>query len=648
MQRLIELFIDTNTMELYNRDGALGASTPSISAGELVQLNVQLCDGAPDFDESGAVTNPDTRFAGTLAAGEFVVDNNYNWYDPVTIMDAVTAGSAIETLEIQSTTTPRTLGTIIIAGTDYVNYCESVKTETGYLLTLADAEFSPAAFTPSVNCDAGSAARNLERPVIVSAQNDSTGRETGLFTGLLDAANPVYESLIEGNKEISGTILEVNIYDEGRSVFRARFDFDCLGAIAASSSAGYIKSNVWTEADSRYIRLSDWTQPDEYQFSADGSTEWHDTQTDDDVYIRIRRPAGEWGQAIKLPAGPQGPQGPQGPAGSGSGDMLKSEYDTDNDGKVDAADEADDALNVGGKTAAQVATAVDNSHTHSNKTTLDKLGESGGKLTFNGSEVGGGGTADSVAWENVTGKPSTFPPADHTHEIANVNGLQSALDAKGTVKTVNGVEPDSSGNVTIETGGGGLTSVSVGNGLTGNGTSGNPIKLDLSNAVMEHDCNINAQSRRFGVYLLNEVEISATSISLTSDSLELITGPINIFIQEDSLFIDASQILLNRHNQNTAGGFAIVGEDGKLPSSIIPVSSNRHPFTSSDLSSNVLTITTTGNVTGVIDDSGKAWNFADEEVTYTDSTVSVDLSGVLARKGIVTPAGTWKLMLYGA
>ena len=69
----------------------------------------------------------------------------------------------------------------------------------------------------------------------------------------------------------------------------------------------------------------------------------------------------------------------------------------------------------------------------------------------------GGGTADSVAWDNVTGKPSTFPPSSHTHKISDVDGLQSALDAKGTVKSVNGVEPDSSGNVTIETGGGGGT-----------------------------------------------------------------------------------------------------------------------------------------------------------------------------------------------
>ena len=268
MQRLIELFIDTNTLEFYNRDGALGASTPSISAGELVQLNVQLCDGAPDFDESGAVKNPDTRFSGSSASAEFVVDNNYNWYDPVTLVNAVTSGSAIETLEIQSTTTPRPLGTIVLGGTDYVNYCEAVKTETGYLLTLADAEFSPASFTPSVNCDAGSAARNIERPVIVSAQNDSTGRETGLFTGLLDAANPVYESLIEGNKEISGTILELNVYDGGRSVFRARFDFDCLGSIAYSASSGYIKSNAWTESDSRYLKLSGGTLTGELKSTA--------------------------------------------------------------------------------------------------------------------------------------------------------------------------------------------------------------------------------------------------------------------------------------------------------------------------------------------------------------------------------------------
>src|SRR5690625_942496 len=29
---------------------------------------------------------------------------------------------------------------------------------------------------------------------------------------------------------------------------------------------------------------------------------------------------------------------------------------------------------------------------------------------------GGGGVADEVAWENVTDKPSSFPPAEHNHD----------------------------------------------------------------------------------------------------------------------------------------------------------------------------------------------------------------------------------------
>ena len=40
------------------------------------------------------------------------------------------------------------------------------------------------------------------------------------------------------------------------------------------------------------------------------------------------------------------------------------------------------------------------------------------------------GSANSVAWGNVSGKPSTFAPSTHTHTIAQVTNLQSSLDAK--------------------------------------------------------------------------------------------------------------------------------------------------------------------------------------------------------------------------
>jgi hypothetical protein len=63
--------------------------------------------------------------------------------------------------------------------------------------------------------------------------------------------------------------------------------------------------------------------------------------------------------------------------GFGAGDMAKSTYDTDNDGKVDAAE-----------------------------------------------------VADAAPWAGITGKPSSFTPSSHSHSIAQITGLQTALDAK--------------------------------------------------------------------------------------------------------------------------------------------------------------------------------------------------------------------------
>lgn len=44
--------------------------------------------------------------------------------------------------------------------------------------------------------------------------------------------------------------------------------------------------------------------------------------------------------------------------------------------------------------------------------------------------TGGGGGGGDPAWDDVTGKPSTFPPSSHTHVIDDVTGLQTALDGK--------------------------------------------------------------------------------------------------------------------------------------------------------------------------------------------------------------------------
>lgn len=40
------------------------------------------------------------------------------------------------------------------------------------------------------------------------------------------------------------------------------------------------------------------------------------------------------------------------------------------------------------------------------------------------------GPAGTTTWDGITDKPSTFPPSAHSHAIADVTGLQGALDAK--------------------------------------------------------------------------------------------------------------------------------------------------------------------------------------------------------------------------
>lgn len=64
----------------------------------------------------------------------------------------------------------------------------------------------------------------------------------------------------------------------------------------------------------------------------------------------------------------------------GPGDMLAATYDTDADGKVDAAE-----------------------------------------------------VADAAPWAGITDKPTSFPPSTHSHAISQVTGLQTALDAKAAL-----------------------------------------------------------------------------------------------------------------------------------------------------------------------------------------------------------------------
>ena len=73
-------------------------------------------------------------------------------------------------------------------------------------------------------------------------------------------------------------------------------------------------------------------------------------------------------------------------------------------------------------------------HTHPLSALTQSSATSGQVVTWSGTAwvpqtpSGGGGGVSS--WNDLTDKPSTFPPSTHTHAIADTTGLEAALDSK--------------------------------------------------------------------------------------------------------------------------------------------------------------------------------------------------------------------------
>lgn len=89
----------------------------------------------------------------------------------------------------------------------------------------------------------------------------------------------------------------------------------------------------------------------------------------------------------------------------GYGDMMKATYDTDNDGKVDNADNSD---RLGGQLPSYYASASELSN-KANVSDLHKVATSG-------------------SYNDLIDKPTDFAPSSHKHQQSDVNGLDTLVD----------------------------------------------------------------------------------------------------------------------------------------------------------------------------------------------------------------------------
>lgn len=121
--------------------------------------------------------------------------------------------------------------------------------------------------------------------------------------------------------------------------------------------------------------------------------------------------------------------------GEGSGDMLKSVYDSNSDGKVDKADVADTLTNMQ-SSVANIDNAVEKTHEHSNKTVIDKFTEVGGELLYDSNPVGEVTQDDLDALAGVgrtteTVKGNADAISSHLAENASKHIAESGTNANG-------------------------------------------------------------------------------------------------------------------------------------------------------------------------------------------------------------------------
>ena len=116
----------------------------------------------------------------------------------------------------------------------------------------------------------------------------------------------------------------------------------------------------------------------------------------------------------------------------GYGDMLKTTYDIDNNGKVDNADNAD---KLNGQSADYYAKATDVKDKFSQLTNDGAVQYTAQSLSNEQkaqarTNIGAGTSSFSGSYNDLTDKPTDFAPTEHTHETSEVTGLDTALSEK--------------------------------------------------------------------------------------------------------------------------------------------------------------------------------------------------------------------------
>ena len=120
--------------------------------------------------------------------------------------------------------------------------------------------------------------------------------------------------------------------------------------------------------------------------------------------------------------------------------------------------------------------------------------------------------ASSVAWGNVTGKPSTYTPSSHTHTISQITNLQSTLDGKAAANHTHSQYYDSGISRTAN------TVLAAPNGSNGSASFRKLVAADIPSLTRSKISDLGtAATKNIGDFAINTL--------LTNQNLNDITSP---------------------------------------------------------------------------------------------------------------------------
>ena len=336
------IYIDFTSGDIYDAKGA-----PFANQNQLISYLENTEDYEIHYVTDGGTSEtpsewtPYTGFENISVSSLFAIDNNFiSSYKGKTV-SAIESGGSVSSISAEVTAEERYIpktGILVLRNASGEEqsfaYVSRSAIEKGYAFTLGAAETADYAFEEGATVSVPESLMILAEGDYDAETNavnyvDDSRKSEGIFgVHFLTMSDKLMENFEFTNTESLQLTAEHAILSNGETIKRFQFRIYINKPIAFQRSADVPESNAMGIASQSWV-LSLLRNKFEFQFSADGSTDWHDIQnqeTDQYYRQRISVVGADWSDKIMIPKGEKGDKGDRGEAGA---DGLTPEIDPD-------------------------------------------------------------------------------------------------------------------------------------------------------------------------------------------------------------------------------------------------------------------------------------------------------------------------------